>query len=279
MLKRSKNKFISIIMMITFILLLSACGQTEKAEDKKPATALDEVKDRGELIIGTTGDYRPFTYLDDQNKLTGYDIEWANAIAKKLGVKAKFETGEFTGLIPGLSKGRFDVVMSSVHINDERKKSVDFSDAYAMDGAVALVKKGTKSLAGPEDIKGLTVGVNAGSNWEKLVESIGGYKEMKTYPGPNESIADLMNERIDVVVMGEAAAGSYILNSPDGDKIEISGKPLDQGEASVISIAIKKDSPELVEALNKAIKELKEDGTYDKLAQKYFGMTFSDSKK
>lgn len=274
MLKFRKMKLVTVILVMSIIALLSACGK----ESEATKTALDEVKDRGELIIGTTGDYRPFSYLDDSNNLTGYDIEWANAIAEKLGVEAKFETGEFTGLIPGLSQGRFDVVMSSVHINDERKKSVDFSDAYAMDGAVALVKKDTIEIDGPEDIKDLVVGVNSGSNWEELVKSVGGYKELKTYPGPTESISDLLNERIDVVVMGEAAAGSYILNSPDGDQIEISGEALDQGESSIISIAIKKDSPELVEALNNAIKELKEeDGTYDELAMKYFGMTLSDS--
>lgn len=274
MFKFRKIKIISIIATLSLITVLSACGNETGGS---ASTALDEVKDRGELIVGTTGDYRPFSYLDDSNNLTGYDVEWAKAIAEKMGLEVKFETGEFSGLIPGLSQGRFDVVMSSVHINDERKKSVDFSDAYAMDGAVALIKKGEGKVDGPEDIEGLTVGVNSGSNWEELVKSIGGYKEMKTYPGPTESISDLLNDRVDVVVMGEAAAGSYILNSPDGDQIEISGKPLDQGEASIISIAIKKDSPELVDALNEAIKEVKEDGTYDELAQKYFGMTFSDS--
>lgn len=274
MFKFRKIKIISMIATLSLITVLSACGNETGGS---ASTALDEVKDRGELIVGTTGDYRPFSYLDDSNNLTGYDVEWAKAIAEKMGLEVKFETGEFSGLIPGLSQGRFDVVMSSVHINDERKKSVDFSDAYAMDGAVALIKKGEGKVDGPEDIEGLTVGVNSGSNWEELVKSIGGYKEMKTYPGPTESISDLLNDRVDVVVMGEAAAGSYILNSPDGDQIEISGKPLDQGEASIISIAIKKDSPELVDALNEAIKEVKEDGTYDELAQKYFGMTFSDS--
>lgn len=274
MFKFRKIKIISMIATLSLITVLSACGNETGGS---ASTALDEVKDRGELIVGTTGDYRPFSYLDDSNNLTGYDVAWAKAIAEKMGLEVKFETGEFSGLIPGLSQGRFDVVMSSVHINDERKKSVDFSDAYAMDGAVALIKKGEGKVDGPEDIEGLTVGVNSGSNWEELVKSIGGYKEMKTYPGPTESISDLLNDRVDVVVMGEAAAGSYILNSPDGDQIEISGKPLDQGEASIISIAIKKDSPELVDALNEAIKEVKEDGTYDELAQKYFGMTFSDS--
>jgi len=274
MFKFGNIKILTLATVISASAILAACG---KETSGSAENALDEVKNRGELIIGTTGDYRPFSYLDEGNELTGYDVDWAKAIADKMGVEAKFETGEFSGLIPGLSQGRFDVVMSSVHINDERKKSVDFSDAYAMDGAVAIIKKGEKSLDGPEDISGLTVGVNSGSNWEELVQSIGGYKEMKTYPGPTESISDLLNDRIDVVVMGEAAAGSYILNSPDGDKIEISGEPLNQGESSIISIAIKKDSPELTEALNEAISEVKEDGTYDELAQKYFGMTFSDS--
>ncbi|MEK4670961.1 substrate-binding periplasmic protein [Niallia sp. FSL R7-0271] len=274
MFKFGNIKILTLATVISASAILAACG---KETSGSAENALDEVKNRGELIIGTTGDYRPFSYLDEGNELTGYDVDWAKAIADKMGVEAKFETGEFSGLIPGLSQGRFDVVMSSVHINDERKKSVDFSDAYAMDGAVAIIKKGEKSLDGPEDISGLTVGVNSGSNWEELVQSIGGYKEIKTYPGPTESISDLLNDRIDVVVMGEAAAGSYILNSPDGDKIEISGEPLNQGESSIISIAIKKDSPELTEALNEAISEVKEDGTYDELAQKYFGMTFSDS--
>ena len=274
MFKFRNIKIITLATVISASAILAACGNETSGSAEN---ALDEVKNRGELIIGTTGDYRPFSYLDEGNELTGYDVDWAKAIADKMGVEAKFETGEFSGLIPGLSQGRFDVVMSSVHINDERKKSVDFSDAYAMDGAVAIIKKDEKALDGPEDISGLTVGVNSGSNWEELVQSIGGYKEMKTYPGPTESISDLLNDRIDVVVMGEAAAGSYILNSPDGDKIEISGEPLNQGESSIISIAIKKDSPELTEALNEAIQEVKEDGTYDELAQKYFGMTFSDS--
>ncbi|MEH7415760.1 transporter substrate-binding domain-containing protein [Neobacillus drentensis] len=276
--KSKINRFVKAGMFVAgTVLILSACSGNNAAKNtsSEPQNSLDVVKDKGELVIATTGDYRPFSYLGDDNQLTGYDVEWGKAIAKEMGVKAKFETGEFTGLIPGLTQGKFDVVMSSVHINEERKKSVDFSDAYALDGAVALVKKGAKSLSGPKDIKGLTVGVNSGSNWEKLVQSIGGYKEMKTYPGPNESIADLVNERIDVVVMGQAAAASYIKNSPDGNKIEISGSPLEQGEESIISVAIKKDSPELVDAINKAIDKLKKDGESDKLAQKYFGITFN----
>lgn len=262
------------IVMMAAIFLLSACGKSAETS-KESANPLEVVKEKGELVIATTGDYRPFTYLDTNNELTGYDIEWGKAIAEKMGVEAKFETGEFSGLIPGLTQGKFDVVMSSVHINEDRKKSVDFSDPYAMDGAVALVKKGKFKLEGPEDIDELIVGVNSGSNWEKLVEEIGGYKEMKTYPGPNESLADLMNERIDVVVMGQAAAASYIKNSPSGSEIEISGEPLERGEESVIVAAIQKETPELQKAINEAIKALKEDGTYDKLAQKYFGITFN----
>lgn len=271
-----KRKAQSILFAAASIGFLTACsnnGQT--AESDETQNTLETVQNRGELIIATTGDYRPFTYLDESNELTGYDIEWGKAIAEEMGVEARFETGEFTGLIPGLTQGKFDVVMSSVHINEERKKSVDFSDAYAMDGAIALVRKDSLDLSGPEDIEGLVVGVNSGSNWEELVKSIGGYKEIKTYPGPNESITDLLNERTDVVVMGQAAAASYIKNSPEGDRIEIAGEPLENGEESIITVAIKKDSPELVEEINKAIQSLKDDGTYDELAQKYFGITFN----
>ncbi|PKG24766.1 substrate-binding periplasmic protein [Niallia nealsonii] len=266
------KKLVIIPFIFLLTLLLGACGSSKSSSEEK--STLDKIKDKGELVIATSGDYRPFTYLGDDNKLTGYDIEWAKAIAKQMGVKPVFETGDFSGLIPGLNQGRFDMVMSSIHVTEERKKSLDFSDPYALDGAVAVVRKDSLEIADPTEIKGLKVGVNAGSNWETIVRDIGGFKELKTYPGPTESIADLINERIDTVVLGQASAAAYIKNAPDGNQIEISGKPLDGGEESHIVIALRKGDAELQEAVNKAIAELKEDGTYDELAMKYFGITF-----
>lgn len=253
-------------LMLTVVVACSA--------DSEETTSLDKIEEAGEIIIGTTGDYQPFTYLDDDNELTGYDIEWGYAIAEKLGVEAVFKTGEFSGLLPGLSQDRFDAVMSSVHVTEERKEAVDFSEPYAIDGAVTVINKGAESIDGPEDVEGLNVGVNAGSNWEAMMQGIGGYSDLKTYPGPTESFSDLLNERVDTVVLGHASAGAYILNSPRGDDLEISGEPLTLGDESNVSVTLKKDSPELKEAIDQAIQELKDDGTYDQLAEKYFGTTF-----
>lgn len=276
------KKLLIVSLLFIFSIMLAACGSssnsvstsTSEEEDSKEETTLDKIKDRGELIIATSGDYRPFTYMDENNELTGYDIEWAKAIAEKMGLEPVFETGDFSGLIPGLNQGRFDMVMSSIHITEERKKSLDFSDPYAMDGAVAVVRKDSINISDPSEIEGLNVGVNAGSNWETYVRNIGGYKELKTFPGPTESIADLLNERIDAVILGQASAASYIKNAPNGSEVEVSGEPLTGGEESYIVIALRKGDSELQKAINEAIAELKEDGTYDELAMKYFGITF-----
>src|SRR4051794_28193663 len=111
------KKFL-VLLLIVSLVALTACGskssnasQGNKENNKtvEGANALDRVKSSGKLVVGTTGNYRPFSYMDSHNKLIGYDIEWANAIAKELGVKVEFVTGQFSGLIPGLVAHKFDV--------------------------------------------------------------------------------------------------------------------------------------------------------------------------
>ncbi|MGY4796033.1 substrate-binding periplasmic protein [Lysinibacillus fusiformis] len=261
-----KKWFLVILAVAT--LVLGACGDKQEASTQ---TALERVEKAGKLVVGTTGNYRPFSYMDKNNKLTGYDIEWATIIADELGLELEFVTGQFSGLIPGLVAGKFDVVLSGANATEERKKSVDFSEFYAKDGAVAVVKKGTAGVSGIEDMEGKIVGVNAGSAFEEVVKKIGGYKDLKTYPGAAESFADLIAGRVDFVAIGLPAAAEYINNSTTGNEIEIIGQPFDEKD---IAVAIAKDSDDLLEAINKVIQKKKEDGTFDELAMKYFGQTF-----
>lgn len=274
------KKMILLLTLVT-VMFLAACGseKASKANGKtvestgksEVASKLEAVKKSGKLVIGTTGNYRPFSYMDSNNELTGYDIEWAKMIAEELGVEAEFVTGQFAGLIPGLVAGKFDVLLSGVNVTEERLKSINFTEHYAKDGAVAVVKKGNTDISGIKDIEGKIVGVNAGSAFEEVVKKIGTYSELKTYPGAAESFMDLGAGRVDVVAIGLPAAAEFIHNSKDGSSIEIVGEPFDEKD---IAVALAKDSEDLKEAITEIIQKKKEDGTYNELAMKYFGMTF-----
>jgi ABC-type amino acid transport substrate-binding protein len=277
-----------VMMFIIFLMAsITACGaksdsaqgttqapagtaKPEATQDAKNDT-LAKIKKDGKMVIGTTGNFRPYTYMDSSNQLVGYDIEWGNMIAKELGVKAEFVTGQFAGLIPGLIANKFDVVMSGANITEERKQSIDFSASYSQDGAVAVIKKGSNVIKDITEIKDKVVGVNAGSAFEAAVKRIGGYKDLKTYPGAAESFADLVAGRIDVVAIGVVSAGEYMKNSPSGKDIEMVGKTF---EVKDVGVMMRKNDDALKKEIDKIIEMKKKDGTYNKLTQQYFGLTF-----
>lgn len=260
-------------LFFSVLLLLAACSNNgnEGANAENSNSTLQSILEEGKIVIGTTGNYRPFSYMDSSNNLIGYDIEWGNIIAEELGVEAEYVTGQFSGLIPGLVANRFDILLSGVNVTEERLKSVIFTEHYAKDGAVAVVHKDNNDVLGIKDIKGRIVGVNAGSAFEEVVKNMGTYKELKTYPGASESFLDLTAGRVDLVAIGLPAAAEYIKNSANGEQIKIVGETFDEKD---IAVAAAPGSEDLVEAINEIIQKKKEDGTYDKLAMKYFGMTF-----
>lgn len=282
------KKWPILLCVVMVLLAVSACsGKTnspdakegqpaaeKQAESKDPNSenTLAQIKKAGKIVIATGGNYRPYNYMDSSNQLVGYDIDWGNEIAKELGVKAEYITGQFSGLIPGLVAKKFDILLAGVNITDERKQSIDFSDPYSEDGVVAVIKKGSGSVKSISEISGKVVGANSGSAFEAAVKNIGKYKELKPYPGPPESFADLIAGRIDAVAIGKISATDYIKNAPYGKDIEIVGEPFDTKQ---VGVALRKNNPELQEAINKIIADKKKDGTYDKLAMKHFGFTLN----
>ncbi|GAA4849348.1 ABC transporter substrate-binding protein [Paenibacillus vulneris] len=288
----------SIVLALTVVL--SGCGQ--KAATSSPSTpsketaaaptsqaaapaapadsgsqatdenTLEKIKKAGKIVIGTGGNYRPFNYMNEKNELVGFDIEWGKIIAEGLGVKPEFVTGQFAGLTPGLLAGKFDILLAGVNVTEERKKSVDFAEPYGRDGVVAVVnKEGGNNAKSIKDLQGKVVGVIAGATAQAVVKEIGGYKEIKEYPGETELFKDLTNKRVDLVSIGRDAAGDFIKTSPDGKKVEIAGDPY-----TVVDVAIplRKNNASLKAAIDKIILDKKKDGTYQKLAQEHFGLKF-----
>ncbi|MGV8921210.1 MAG: cystine ABC transporter substrate-binding protein [Pseudomonas sp.] len=228
---------------------------------------LQKIKDSGTIKVGLEGTYPPFSFVDADGKLTGFEVEFSNALAKELGVKADIQPTKWDGILAALESKRLDVVINQVTISEERKKKYDFSEPYTISGIQALTaKKNAGKFPTPESLSGHKVGVGLGTNYEQwLKEHVPG-AIVKTYDDDPTKFQDLMVGRTDAILIDRLAALEETKKT--GDKLAVSGDAFSRQEAG---IAIRKGEPETVAAVNAAIDKLRADGTLAKLSQKYFG--------
>jgi len=246
----------------------TAAAESEAASEPAEENALSRIQASGKLIIATSGNFRPVTFMNESGQLDGLDIEIGKLIAKELGVEAEFVPGNISGLIPGLVAGKFDLVMSGLLATDERKKSIDFSIPYGKDGTIGVVKAENTTIADVTKLEGLVVGVIGGSGTHSVVTEIGGYKELKEYPGNAEAFTDLKAGRIDIYATGRLAANDFIKN----DKTETPLKLVGEVHAMKdMGVGINKGEEELKAAIDAFLQEKLDDGTIDELAIKWTG--------
>jgi L-cystine transport system substrate-binding protein len=235
------------------------------------ADLLDAVKSRGTLRIAVEGTYPPFNFKDKQtNELTGFDVDVAKLLATKMGVKPEFITTEWSGILAGLSAGKYDVIVNQVGVTPQRQQTFDFSDPYTISSAQLILSKNSKAgFASLEDLKGKKLGVGQGSNYEQKAKSVGGI-EVRSYPGAPEYLQDLAAGRIDAA-LNDSLMVSYLLkNSPLPLK---AGSPV--GEVEKMAIPFQKNNPKFKEALNKALADAIKDGSFKQVSMKWFGTDVS----
>jgi len=226
---------------------------------------LSDVKAASTLKIGTEGTYAPFTYHDASGKLVGFDVEIGEAIAKKIGVKAEFVEGKWDGLIAGLDAKRYDAVINEVGITDARKKKYDFSEPYIASKAVLIVKSNNDDIKSFKDLKGKKAAQSLTSNFGKLAETNGA--ELVGTDGFDQSIQLVLTGRADATVNDSLSFLDFKKHKPDAPVKIVDA----QADADYSGVIIRKGEPELLEAINKALAEIKTDGTYQAISQKYFG--------
>jgi len=217
------------------------------------------------MVVATSGNGKPFTYLDEKGNLIGFDIDLANIIADEIGVKLELKTGQFSGFIPALLNGEFDAIVSALNVTEERKQSIDYSEPYYADGYVAIVKEGNDTVKDIYDLEGKVVGVTAGTAYVKVAENIGGYKELMEYPGNAEGFADLANGRADVIINNSRIANEYIATNPG--KAKVVGDVI---KGTDVAIGLRKNNDELRDKISEIIKAKKADGTLNELSMKWF---------
>lgn len=260
---------LSIIMLIALSMVLAACGQSKDKEesngDSKKTSLYDKVKEDGELLVGTEGTYPPFTFHDESGKLTGFDVEIAREVAKRLGVEAKFQETQWDAMFEGLNSKRFDMIANQVGIREDREKKYDFSKPYIESSAVVVVSKDNKDVKSFEDIKGLTSAQSLTSNYRDIAEKNGA--KIQGVEGLSQSIQLLEQGRVDVTVNDKISILDYLKKQPNA-KVKIAAEAEDAGQSGFM---FRKGNDKLVEEVNKALEEMKEDGTYKEISEKWFG--------
>jgi cystine transport system substrate-binding protein len=253
-------------------LLLIGLLQVATATAAFAADDLGKIKSAGAFKVGTEGTYAPFTYHDSSNQLTGFDVDIARAIAAKLGVKAEFIEGKWDGLIAGLDANRYDAVINEVAVTDARKQKYDFSDPYIVSHAALIVGSNNTTIKSFDDLKGKKSANTLTSNFGKIAAAHGA--EVIPVQGFNESIDLLTSGRVDATVNDSLSFLDFKKHKPDA-KVKIAAIDTSSDSSDHSAVLIRKGNPELQAAINKALAEIKADGTYAKISEKYFGKDVS----
>lgn len=268
--KRRKQSWIVLTLLLAFSLVLSACGTAGKNTTTGKTDLLQQVKANGVLKVGVMGTYQPYNFLNKNKQMDGFDIDIAKEIAKRLGVKVEFVAQEFSGMIAGLQAKKFDTVISQMTITPERQKQMDFSDPYITNNVKVIVRQDNNTIKSINDFKGKNIGVGLGTNDETYLRTVAlpkvGPFNIKTYDDVITSLKDLDAGRIDATINNMYAIKPVV--EKNGFKIKAVGAPV---KADKAGIAVRKGNPEFVKKINSILSAMKKDGTYDKIFVKWFG--------
>lgn len=231
------------------------------------ADLLDTVKARSSLRIAMEGTYPPFNFKDPKTgQLAGYDVEVAKAVAARLGLKPEFVTTEWSAILAGLASGKYDVIVSQVGITAKREQAFDFSQPYTYSSPQLIVRRNEslqyKSLA---DLKGKTVGVGQGSVFEQQAKAVPGIT-VKSYPAAPENLQDLAFGRVDAA-LNDSLMVAYLLKN--------SALPIKAGARvgaiERMGIPFRKGNPKFKAAVDKALADLRADGSLSRMSTRWFG--------
>lgn len=268
-----KNKIVWLIsFLLVGIFVLIGCGKSEKAADNQEnVDSLAAIKKAGTLKVGIEGTFPPFNFHDEKDQLKGFEVELAEAVAKKIGVKAEFVETKWDSLIAGLDVNKYDVVFNNVSVTEERQKKYDFTNPYAYSHATLAVKEDSeiKTLA---DLKGKKSAQTVSSNYAQDAEKLGA--EVVPTDGFAQSIELVLGNRADGTVNDDVTFFYYQKEKPE-NKIRLIDEAIATSEIAAIT---NKNNPELTKAIDGALAELKKEGITSKLSITYFGKDITENK-
>jgi glutamine transport system substrate-binding protein len=247
--KETWKRICGLIGLGAFLLLLSGCGASDTVQ------------------VATDNGFVPFEFVDPATgELVGFDIDLIHAIAEEADLNLRINTMDFDGLIVGIRTGRHDLGIAGITITEDRREKIDFSDPYYDAGLILAVQADNQSISSEADLPGKRVGTRSGSTSERYLQEHHPEASAVSFPGIVEAYMDLEAGRLDAVFY-DAPNVLYYVSQDRNTHFKTVGGIL-QGEQ--YGIAFPKGSP-LVEPVNQALRVLRENGTYDRIYDKWFG--------
>ncbi|SCB36402.1 transporter substrate-binding domain-containing protein [Rhizobium hainanense] len=254
---------------LTIALAFALLASTASAED---------------LRIGTSADYPPWESVDAGGNIVGFDKDVGDEICKRISATCTWQNQAYDGLLPGLQVGKFDLVISSVSINDERSQKVDFSHAYADAPNSIVVAAGSKSASAKsaaeltEALKTSAIGVQTGTTHEQVIRAHFPDADVRVYDRPDQIADDLVAGRIDAGLM-ERSAWEPLVKDRGADKLVYAGPLLASADFPEFGkgqgVAMGKGKTELKTKVDGAVDAMLKDGTVKTIAEKWFGYDIS----
>ena len=243
---KTTSKILAVLLALLMALSFAACSGSAS---------------KGKLTMATEATFPPYEYYDGDT-IVGIDVEIAQAIADKLGMELEVTDIAFDSIIPAVQSGKYDIGLAGMTVTDERLLEVDFSTSYATGVQVIIVKEGS-DIATADDLEGKTIGVQSGTTGDIYCTDDYGQENVKQFSNGALAVAALVNGQIDCVVIDNEPAKNFVAANA-GLKI-LGTEYIKEDYAAAIS----KTNTDLLDKVNKAISELKADGTIDKIIGKY----------
>lgn len=274
--RMNRSRQMALIVLMT--LLLAACGQggsgttaTQAPQAEQPTAAsggatVADLRGR-KLVVGSDTTYPPMEFVNDQKQIVGFDVDMMTEIGKLINAQPQFQTfPNFDAIFAALANKEFDLVVSSVSITDERKKIIAFSDPYLSIGQAISVQEGNTTLTKADDLKSAKlVGVQGGTTGEQAAKDAGvPESQIKRYDTIDLAFQDLSSGAVDAVVADGPPSVQYVGQS--GGKLTLVGEPFTTED---YGIALQQGDTELLNAINAALKEMKANGTMQRLIEKW----------
>lgn len=260
-----KFSYFTTVILVLVTLILGACGKKDGG--------LEAIKAKGKLVFGLDDTFAPMGFKNDKGEIVGFDIDLAKEVSKRLGVEAVFKPSEWSGIVLELKSKNIDAVWNGMTITEDRKKEINFSNTYLSNSQI-IVTLANSPLNDKSELKDKVIGLQLGSSSFDAVskdELSKSFKEIKKYDTNVEALMDLEAGRIDSVVVDEIVARYYIAQKEKSTNKTIFKVLKGDFGKEDYGVGIRKEDTDLKEAIDKTIDEMKKDGSYDTIYEKWFG--------
>ena len=262
---KKKLRVPALILALILVLPLCAACTGETATDAGDKDLLARVREKGYVTVATEGDWSPWTYHNEENRLTGFDVELAKLLAAEMGVEVRFEETAWDSILAGVAAGRFDMACNGVSYTEERAETYGFSTPYVYTGAVIVTRSDNSDIKSLEDLAGKTTANTASSTYAQMAEEAGASVT------PVDNLADTLNlvtdGRVDATLNARVTVEAYLEQHPDAPLKIACDVP---GEQMVIPVRKDADTASFLAEIDRALEVLRADGRLADLSREFF---------